>query len=93
MEEVKMEHVIQRKRPIIKQLLHICTIFWFNEDQEIIFTNIINFFYSEECSSKSGVNAGTCASGFGVCCTCNAFLKFILFYQLFLLYLFIFSSI
>ena len=24
--------------------------------------------YSEECSSKSGVNEGSCASGFGVCC-------------------------
>ena len=24
-----------------------------------------------ECSSKGGVNADTCASGFGVCCTCK----------------------
>jgi len=24
---------------------------------------------AEECSSKNGVNAGSCASGFGVCCT------------------------
>jgi len=24
---------------------------------------------SEECSNKGGVNAGSCASGFGVCCT------------------------
>ena len=29
------------------------------------------FFYREECSSKGGVNADTCASGFGVCCTCK----------------------
>ena len=27
--------------------------------------------YSEECSSKGGVNAGSCASGFGTCCTCK----------------------
>ena len=25
----------------------------------------------EECSNKAGVNAGSCASGFGVCCTCK----------------------
>merc|ERR1711983_501079 len=24
---------------------------------------------TEECSNKGGVNAGSCASGFGVCCT------------------------
>ena len=27
--------------------------------------------YSEECSNKGGTNAGSCASGFGVCCTCK----------------------
>ena len=30
---------------------------------------LVNF--SEECSNKGGVNAGSCASGFGVCCTCK----------------------
>ena len=30
-----------------------------------------SFFFSEECSNKGGVNAGSCASGFGVCCTCK----------------------
>ena len=27
--------------------------------------------FSEECSDKGGTNAGSCASGFGVCCTCK----------------------
>ena len=27
-----------------------------------------NCHYSEECSSRNGVNEGSCASGFGVCC-------------------------
>ena len=27
--------------------------------------------FSEECSSKGGSNGGSCASGFGVCCTCK----------------------
>ena len=25
----------------------------------------------DECSNKGGVNIGSCASGFGVCCTCK----------------------
>ncbi len=29
------------------------------------------FFSSEECSNRGGTNAGTCADGFGVCCTCK----------------------
>ena len=29
-------------------------------------------FPSEECSSKGGTNAGSCAQGFGVCCTCKS---------------------
>ena len=33
--------------------------------------SLILLFFSEECSSKGGVNAGSCASGFGVCCTCK----------------------
>ena len=36
---------------------------------------LIVFFFSEECSSKGGTNDGTCASGFGVCCTCKFLLK------------------
>ena len=27
--------------------------------------------FSSECTSKSGTSAGTCAQGFGVCCTCK----------------------
>ena len=27
--------------------------------------------FSEECSNKGGTNEGTCASGFGVCCSCK----------------------
>ena len=34
---------------------------------KIIFV-IIDYPFREECSSKSGTNGGTCASGFGVCC-------------------------
>ena len=30
----------------------------------------VNYF-SEECSNKGGTNGGSCASGFGVCCTCK----------------------
>ena len=26
---------------------------------------------AEECSSRGGVQSGTCASGYGVCCTCE----------------------
>ena len=26
---------------------------------------------TEECSSKGGTNEGSCASGYGVCCTCK----------------------
>ena len=27
--------------------------------------------FREECNSKGGKNDGSCASGFGVCCTCE----------------------
>ena len=27
--------------------------------------------YREECSTKGGTNEGSCASGYGVCCTCK----------------------
>ena len=26
---------------------------------------------TEECETKGGTNSGSCASGYGVCCTCN----------------------
>lgn len=26
---------------------------------------------SDECSSRGGTNSGSCASGYGVCCTCK----------------------
>ena len=29
------------------------------------------YYFSEECSNKGGTNGGSCASGFGVCCTCK----------------------
>ena len=29
------------------------------------------YYSSEECSNKGGSNGGSCASGFGVCCTCK----------------------
>ena len=29
---------------------------------------------AEECTSRGGVNGGSCAGGYGVCCTCK--LKF-----------------
>ena len=30
-----------------------------------------NYDFSEECSNKGGTNEGSCASGFGVCCSCK----------------------
>ena len=30
-------------------------------------------FFSEECSDKGGTSAGSCAEGYGVCCTCKYF--------------------
>ena len=35
-------------------------------------TAATDLFYRDECSSKGGVSAGTCANGFGVCCTCKS---------------------
>jgi len=29
------------------------------------------YFFSSECTNKGGTAAGSCASGFGVCCTCK----------------------
>jgi hypothetical protein len=37
----------------------------------VVDMNTILYIYSEECSSKSGTNDGSCASGFGVCCVCK----------------------
>ena len=37
---------------------------------------VVHIAYREECSTKGGVNSGSCASGFGVCCTCKIFLSF-----------------
>ena len=31
--------------------------------------------YREECSARNGVQDGSCASGFGVCCVCKNFLR------------------
>ena len=39
------------------------------------------FSYSEECSNKGGVNAGSCASGFVVCCTCKKLTIFTTFFS------------
>ena len=32
-----------------------------------------SLFFREECSNKGGTNDGSCASGYGVCCTCMFF--------------------
>ena len=32
---------------------------------------------AEECETKGGINSGTCAAGYGVCCTCK-----LIFYKL-----------
>ena len=33
--------------------------------------------YTEaECQARDGTSSGSCASGFGVCCSCKTFLKF-----------------
>ena len=32
---------------------------------------------SEECSAKGGTSSGSCASGYGVCCTCNIYINHI----------------
>ena len=34
--------------------------------------------YREECSARNGVQDGSCASGFGVCCVCKNFPKIVL---------------
>ena len=31
--------------------------------------------FSEECKTKGGVAAGSCALGYGVCCTCKYIIK------------------
>ena len=42
------------------------------ESQRLPIRKLINVNYcSEECSNKGGTNGGSCASGFGVCCTCK----------------------
>ena len=51
--EVEMAHVIQSK-PYIFSVV----------DRE----NLKKFFFSEECKSRDGVAASSCAEGFGVCC-------------------------
>ena len=33
--------------------------------------NTIKYIFREECSDKGGTNDGTCASGYGICCTCK----------------------
>ena len=30
-------------------------------------------FFSEECSDRGGTSAGSCAEGYGVCCTCKTY--------------------
>ena len=37
-----------------------------------VFEDLINVtFYRQECSDKGGTNDGSCAEGYGVCCTCK----------------------
>ena len=38
---------------------------------DFIAKSINVYYFSEECSNKGGTNGGSCASGFGVCCTCK----------------------
>ena len=43
--------------------------------QENVFFKLMNLgisFFREECSDKGGTNDGTCASGYGICCTCKS---------------------
>ena len=35
---------------------------------------------SEECDKRGGTNSGSCANGYGVCCTCM-FTKFMLIFS------------
>ena len=32
------------------------------------------YLFREECSNRAGKNDGSCAQGYGVCCTCKRFL-------------------
>ena len=43
--------------------------------------SIVSYFFSEECSSRNGVNSGSCAEGFGVCCTCKSSFEFWCFHK------------
>ena len=56
--------VIQRKFHFLKKS---------NVDQPFHTVKPLQFVndFREECSNKGGLNAGSCASGFGVCCTCK----------------------
>ena len=38
-------------------------------------SSIIFFVFRSECTNKGGTAAGSCASGFGVCCTCKFLLQ------------------
>ena len=51
--------------------IHQAKCHWRSALYMIPFMILIFSFYSEECSNKAGTNAGSCASGFGVCCTCK----------------------
>ena len=36
----------------------------------------ISKYFSAECSDKSGTSSGSCADGFGVCCTCKILARY-----------------
>ena len=58
---------------LINKIITVCLTRALCQDTLIKRNSYNNFHvsYSEECSSKGGVNAGSCASGFGTCCTCK----------------------
>ena len=41
-----------------------------------------NCYTKQECDALGGTAAGECAEGYGVCCVCKIFKKYILFYFL-----------
>ena len=49
------------------------------------------FFHREECSNKGGTEDGSCANGYGVCCSCEFF--FSKFWNMFRRYFFLFTVV
>jgi hypothetical protein len=64
----------------------LATIFYFESFiNKVNNSHTYNILFSSECTNKGGTAAGSCASGFGVCCTCkNLFSFFKCLFSLFL---------